>query len=52
MPDGRADDAIGRLSCRSQALTHIHAGAELGRGGEDRLGEGGVEEEAVVAEGW
>ena len=51
MPDGGADDAVGRLSCLLKALTHIHAGAKLGRGGEDGLGEGGVEEEAVVTKG-
>ena len=49
MPDGRADNPVRRVSCRSKALTHVHAGAEGFGGGEDGLREGGVEEEAVVA---
>ena len=51
MPEGGADNPVRRVSRRSKALTHVHAGAELGGGGEDGLGEDAFDEEAVVSEG-
>ena len=50
MPEGGADNPVRRVSRRSKALTHVHAGAEAVGGGEDGLGEGGINKETIVSQ--